>query len=145
MAAAARSGFLYPKDGSNTFSKTSVYTISTRCHIPEDGILHSHCHENLKSYIVTVLFLWGALSDERTGLWNCFSQSQSHIATDGQLVKSWYRAPSGDHDQIFITVWQLRFCFLWGALSDERTEDYFLGMGWDLVHLLYWPLFGLLY
>jgi hypothetical protein len=48
--------------------------------------------------------------------------SQSHIATDGQSVnKSCYRAPSGAHDQIFITVWQLRSCFLWGALSDERT------------------------
>jgi hypothetical protein len=31
---------------------------------------------------------------------------QSHIATDGQSVsKSWCRAPSGAHDQIFITVW----------------------------------------
>jgi hypothetical protein len=39
------------------------------------------------------------------------SQSQSHIATDGQSVsKSWYRAPSGAHDQIFIYVWQLRSC-----------------------------------
>jgi hypothetical protein len=31
-------------------SETSVYTISTRRHIPEDGILHSHCRKNLKSY-----------------------------------------------------------------------------------------------
>jgi hypothetical protein len=31
--------------------------------------------------------------------------SQSHIATDGQSVsKSWCQAPSGAHDQIFITV-----------------------------------------
>jgi hypothetical protein len=27
-----------------------VYTISTRRHIPEYGILHSHSRENLKSY-----------------------------------------------------------------------------------------------
>jgi hypothetical protein len=33
------------------------------------------------------------------------SQSQSHIATDGQSVsKSWCRAPSGAYNQIFITV-----------------------------------------
>jgi hypothetical protein len=33
------------------------------------------------------------------------SQSQSHIATDGQSAsKSWCRAPSGAYDQIFITV-----------------------------------------
>jgi hypothetical protein len=49
-------------------------------------------------------------------------QIQSHIATDGQPVsKSWCRAPSGAHDQLCITVWQLRFCSLWGVLSNERT------------------------
>jgi hypothetical protein len=36
------------------------------------------------------------------------TQSQSHIATDDQSVsKSWYRAPSGAHDQIFISVWHV--------------------------------------
>jgi hypothetical protein len=40
------------------------------------------------------------------------NQSQSHIATDGQSIsKSWCRGPSGTHDQILITVWQLRSCF----------------------------------
>jgi hypothetical protein len=37
---------------------------------------------------------------------------QSHIATDGQSIsKSWCRTPSGAHDQIFITLWQLRSSF----------------------------------
>jgi hypothetical protein len=45
---------------------------------------------------------------------NCWcysvSQSQSNIATDGQSAsKSWCQAPSGAHEQIFITVWQLWF------------------------------------
>jgi hypothetical protein len=31
---------------------TSVHTRSTHRHIPEDGILHSHRCENLKSYIM---------------------------------------------------------------------------------------------
>jgi hypothetical protein len=45
------------------------------------------------------------------------------IATDGQSVSlSWCRAPSGAHDQILITVWQLRSCPWEGALSDERTS-----------------------
>jgi hypothetical protein len=48
------------------------------------------------------------------------SQNQSHIATDCQTVsKSWCRAPSGVHDQIFITVSRLRSCFC-GAPSLTR-------------------------
>jgi hypothetical protein len=51
------------------------------------------------------------------------SQSQSHITTDSQSVsKSCCRAPSGAHDQIFITIWQLRSCFCWApSLSRGRV------------------------
>jgi hypothetical protein len=35
------------------YSETSVNKISTRRHIPEDGILHSHRSENLRSYTLS--------------------------------------------------------------------------------------------
>jgi hypothetical protein len=42
-------------------SETLVLTRATRRHIPEDGILHSHRSENLKSYQISRLFN-GAIS-----------------------------------------------------------------------------------
>jgi hypothetical protein len=39
-------------------SETSIHRRSTRRHIPEDGILHSHRRENLKSYFVWVYFVF---------------------------------------------------------------------------------------
>jgi hypothetical protein len=37
-------------------SETSVHTRTTWRHIPENGILHCHRHENLKSYTLTIKF-----------------------------------------------------------------------------------------
>jgi hypothetical protein len=34
-------------------SETSILTRTVWHNIPEDGILHSHHHENLKSYIIS--------------------------------------------------------------------------------------------
>jgi hypothetical protein len=65
------------------------------------------------------------------------SQSQSHIATNGQSIsKSWCRAPSEAHDQIFITVWQLRPCFC-GAPSLTRAWVCLLYMLLALVSVVF--------
>jgi hypothetical protein len=70
--------------------------------------------------------VWGLRSD----LYFCqtvagllmWGQSRSHTAIDGQPIsKSWCRTPSGAHDQIFTTLWQLRSCFCW-ALSLTRGQ-----------------------
>jgi hypothetical protein len=50
------------------------------------------------------------------------SQSESESNCDWRSVSlSWCRAPSGAHDQILITVWQLLSCPWKGVLSNERT------------------------
>jgi hypothetical protein len=36
-------------------SETSVLTRAPRRKIPEGGIVHSHCRENLKPYIIIIL------------------------------------------------------------------------------------------
>jgi hypothetical protein len=57
-------------------SETSVLTTATRCNIPDDGIFHSHCRENLKSY--TALTDWNLYQRRECLLWgtNWFLISQ---------------------------------------------------------------------
>jgi hypothetical protein len=50
------------------FSETWVHTRSTRRYISEDGILHSHGRENIKSYIQNLNFSYGSV-----WVWNMVS------------------------------------------------------------------------
>jgi hypothetical protein len=70
--------------------------------------------------------------------WICYVyQIQSYIATDGQSIsKSWCRASTGAHDQIFITLWQLRSCF-YGAPSLTRGRVCLLYMLLVLVSVVF--------
>jgi hypothetical protein len=39
-------------------SEMSILTRATRRKIPEDANLHSHCHENLKSYYILLIVIY---------------------------------------------------------------------------------------
>jgi hypothetical protein len=59
--------------------------------------------------------------------------SQSHIATDGRSVsKSWCRAPSGAHDQIFITVLTVTVLFFMGRPLWREDGSVFCICCWPL-------------
>jgi hypothetical protein len=50
------------------------------------------------------------------------SHSQSSVTADGRSASVlWCQAASWANDQIFVTVRELRFLFMWGGLSDDRT------------------------
>jgi hypothetical protein len=76
---------------------------------------------------------WRSLVEKELWTRIISNQSQSHIATDGRSVsKPWCRAPSGPHDQIFITVWQLRSFFTWGRPLWREDGSVFCICYWAL-------------
>jgi hypothetical protein len=51
-------------------------------------------------------------------------QSQGHVTTDDQSASSsWCRAPSGAYDQILASATTVTVLWLWGVLSDDRTDS----------------------
>jgi hypothetical protein len=49
--------------GAKLPSETSIITRTTRRIIPEDSILHSHCRDNLKTYISKIIEFTGVLEN----------------------------------------------------------------------------------
>jgi hypothetical protein len=88
-------------------------TLQISLHYSTHKVFKSHVQSSQVNEHFMAIFHW-----ELRTLPLSLHCSQSHIATDGQ---SWCQAPSGAHDWIFITLWQLRSCFCGGALSDDRT------------------------
>jgi hypothetical protein len=87
-------------------------------------VLHCYTFTQLTIFTIQYSILVLTSSHIHTSLRNStVSRSRSHLTTDGQSVsKSWCRAPSGAHDQIYITLYlTITVLLLWGALSDERT------------------------
>jgi hypothetical protein len=66
----------------------------------------------------------GIRSRLHTGGYTSKSKSMSHCHWRS-VSKSWCQAPSGAHDQIFITVWQLRSCFVGRPLWREDGYVFF--------------------
>jgi hypothetical protein len=68
--------------------------------------------------LATVLRFMAASNSQLT---NKSNSSESHITTDGQLAgQSWFQAPSGAQDQIFVTVRLLSSSY---SLSTDRIEN----------------------
>jgi hypothetical protein len=77
--------------------------------------------------------LWCLLSWMLAANWLTDYQSQSHIATDGQSVsKSWCRAPSEAHDQIFITLLTVMLLFFVGRSLWREDGSVFCICCWPL-------------
>jgi hypothetical protein len=136
MSCIAEHTELLHSNGHGTDPQKTSYLIATSlADWPADCCLEKN--NNIRNSIVACVYSVARCLPVRclaiyVTMWNPQTRpaSQSHIATDGQSVsKSWYRAPSGAHDQIFISVWQLR-SFFRGALSLTRGR----------VCLLYVPL-----
>jgi hypothetical protein len=112
---------------------TSEYSIYPNVRVQGLGLRVSRCvvtitslyrkwHRDIWHYLQTGGSVH--LAEGRPQTFYCPSQSQrqNYIATDGRsIIKSWCRAPSGGHDQIFITLFQLRSCFC-GAPSLKRGQ-----------------------
>jgi hypothetical protein len=82
--------------------------------------------DNSRQFVTLVIRNW-VMAIKNLMLKKLSSQSQSHIATDGQSVsKSWCRTPSDSHDQIFITIWQLRSCFVGRPLWREDGSVFYI-------------------
>jgi hypothetical protein len=75
----------------------------------------------LLNWISFSLSLSLSLNSPHLQLLNCPESSQAKVKVTLRLSmsESWCRALSGAHDQIFITLWQLRSCFS-GASSLTR-------------------------
>jgi hypothetical protein len=72
-------------------SETSVLTRTTWRNIPEDIILHSHCREDLKSYIVLMLSFQvpNLINDREPRIVMCFERHVSEGPFPEQPVRNY--------------------------------------------------------
>jgi hypothetical protein len=94
-------------------SITSVPTRTTRSHIPEDGILHSHLRENLKSYIAltswTLTETWSVSCEERTGILHPIRRLVIAAVVKTSVLHSITRLGSVTGCNVFLVRYELGF------------------------------------
>jgi hypothetical protein len=108
------------------YSKTSIHTISTQRHIQEDGILHSHRCENLKSYTAWNClqsgWLWCRRRGSRQANITCTCLVPNHVAV---LLHCWNISHSSTCRPLLIdnsNPSRLRDCHLYHFYSTVFLE-----------------------
>jgi hypothetical protein len=127
--------FEWPRRGFglvNRFIGSSLVVTTISSYTLKIAVVITHTSCLLFTSLVSILHYSFNCLELSWALRKSKSKSKSHCdwrSVSQSVSKSWCRAPSGAHDQIFINVWELRSsCFLWGALSDERTGLCFVYM-----------------
>jgi hypothetical protein len=69
-------------------SETSVNKISTQRHIPEDGILHSHRRENLKSHTWSLFTSTEKKKKKKKRVWCLWTTDKKNVTSHIRGVKS---------------------------------------------------------
>jgi hypothetical protein len=93
-----------------SFSETSVLTRATRRIIPEDAILHSHHHENLKSYSPQTHALYIELMQNYT----IHSEALASRPMNNEPIRLW--------KEVVMTQYQVLSKQLFGKIKQSKKK-----------------------
>jgi hypothetical protein len=122
-------------------SETSVHTRSTRCHIPKNGILHSHRRENLKSYTASILIAvkrQHKLFMFSKNCWKLLTWAFKHASKHVNKFCNTFSSSSLDIDNYdsFLKALAVRVLFLCTVCSNCPRDDFVLKRLYSTMDLL---------